>query len=184
MGGKFGDLDGYFDPGLTLTVRGKEYTLPLASGELGLWCRRTAAVAGEIHAASSEDEVQAAVDAAQDLPDLPGKRLTLHERVLGEVYQQMLEDEVPDPYIQFCGATAYVWIVGGEEQAKRFWEAGGRPESLGPGNRAQRRATTRTAGRKTAGAAATATRRAASSSGTRSPRKSAAPARKSAGKTF
>jgi hypothetical protein len=170
--GTFTDLDRYFDPGLTLTVRGKEYVLPLPSAELGLWCRRMAQTAGEITSASTEEEVQAAVDAAKGVPDLPGARLTLHERVLGDVYQQMMADQVPDPYIQFAGATAYVWIVGGEEQASRFWQSGGRPEAWGPTNRQERRAA-----QKTGGAAATKTRSPASTSGTRRPRKSVPPVR-------
>lgn len=169
MGRKFGDLDEYWSPGLTLTVRGREYVLPLPSGELGLWCRRVASVAGEVNAASTEDEVAAAVAAIDEIPELPGK-LTLHERVLGDVYQQMLDDEVPDPYIVFCGQTAYVWILAGEERAEAFWTSGGRPEAMRPANRQERRAQTRAG--KTSTAAAAATKSRASTSGTRSPRTS------------
>ncbi|MFF5228451.1 hypothetical protein [Dactylosporangium sp. NPDC000521] len=160
---KFEDLDRYWDPRLTLTVRGKQYTLPLPSGELGLWCRQCAAVAGEVNAASTDDELHAAVAAVEAIPDLPGK-LTLHERVLGDVYQQLLDDEVPDPYIQFCGQTAYIWIIGGEGAAERYWTSGGRPELMARGNRATRRASTQT----TSTAAASATQSPGSTSGTSS----------------
>lgn len=169
MGRKFGDLDEYWSPGLTLTVCGREYVLPLPSGELGLWCRRVAAVAGEVNAASTEQEIAAAVAAVEEIPELPG-RLTLHERVLGNVYQMMLRDEVPDPYIQFCGQTGYIWIIGGEEAAERYWTSGGRPEAMRPANRQTRRAQTRAG--KTSTAAAAGTRSRASTSGTKSPRKS------------
>lgn len=169
MGAKFGDLDDYWSPGLTLTVRGKEYTLPLPSAELGLWCRRVAAVAGEVNAAAGTEEIQAAVQAVEALPELPGGRnITLQERVLGDVYQQMVGDAVPDPYIQFCGATAYLWIIAGEDAAQRYWTSGGRPEAPGPANRAERRAT----GQKTRTAGAAATPSPASTSGTTTRRRS------------
>lgn len=174
MGAKFGDLDAYWSPGLTLTVRGREYVVPLASAELGLWCRRLAQVTGEVHTASTEAEMQAAVDRIEALPELPGgPDLSLPERVLGPVYQQMADDQVPDPYIQFAGQTAYIWIIGGEEAAERYWTSGGRPEALGPGNRAQRRAKTP----KTSTGVANGTPSPASTSGTSTRQKSAASAK-------
>jgi len=173
MASKFSDLDEYFSPGLTLTVRGKEYTLPLPSGELGLWCRRLATLTGEIHAASSEEEIQAAVDAIESLPELPGgKHVSLPERVLGDVYGQMLADRLEDPYIQFCGQTAYIWIIAGEDAAKRYWESGGRPEAVSPANRQARRAQHRKAASSptTSTAAANTTRSPGSGTGTSSRR--------------
>ncbi|XTZ18192.1 DUF7426 family protein [Micromonospora echinospora] len=141
MGAKLGDLDEYWSPGLTLTVRGREYVVPLASAELGLWCRRLAQITGDLHAASTETEMQAVVERIEALPQLPdGDKLSLPERVLGDVYQQMADDQVPDPYIQFCGQTAYIWIIGGEEAAERYWTSGGRPEGRSPANRKERRA--------------------------------------------
>ena len=165
---RFDDLDRYFDPGLTLTVRGREYRLPLPSAELGLWCRRMAEAAGAVNEASTPEEMEAAVARVNALPNLPGD-LTLPERVLGDVYGRMVADGVPDPYLTFCGNTAYVWIIGGEEAAEAYWTSGGRPEVLGPGNRAQRRAA-RTGGTSTAGAAETPS--AASTSGTSSRKRS------------
>lgn len=167
---KFGDLDEYFSPGLTLTVLGKEYTLPLPSAELGLWCRRLAEAAGDIHAASTGEAMRDAVDRAnarvEALPTLAGD-LSFEERLLGPVHAQMMADKVPDPYVQFCAQTAYVWVVGGEDNAERFWTSGGRPEAWSPANRQERRA----AGRTSTGGA-NATRTPASTSGTRSPKTS------------
>lgn len=152
MGTRLDDLDQYWSPGLTLTVRGRDYTLPLPSAELGLWCRRLAEVTGEVHNASSEQEIQAAVARIEALPQLPGD-LSLPERVLGDVYQQMAADQVPDPHIQFCGQTGYIWIIGGEDAAERYWTTGGRPEAQRPTNRKERRAQNRarTGGNRTAG---------------------------------
>lgn len=170
MAQKLGDLGKYFDPGLTLTVLGKEYQVPLASAELGLWVRLCANAAGDINAASSEQEMRAAIERLKNLPELPGgKDVTLEERVLGDVYQQMVDDQVADAYIQFCGATAYVWILAGEDKAAAYWQSGGRPEAPRPANRQARRAETRG---QTSTAAGTATRSPASTSGTKSPRKS------------
>ncbi|WP_025620343.1 DUF7426 family protein [Salinispora cortesiana] len=168
MGARLADLDAYWSPGLTLTVKGREYTLPLPSAELGLWCRRLAEVTGEVHNASSEQEIQAAVARIEALPQLPGD-LSLPERVLGDVYQQMAADQVPDPYIQFCGQTGYIWIIGGEDTAERYWTSGGRPEAQRPTNRQARRAQNRaqTGGNRTAGDEKTPPP--ASTSGTTSP---------------
>lgn len=165
---RFSDLDEFFSPGLTLTVLGKEYTLPLPSAELGLWCRRLAETAGDIHGASTDEDMQAAVSRAnarvEALPRLSGD-LSFEERLLGPAYAEMSANGVPDPYVQFCGQTAYVWIVAGEEAAERYWTSGGRPEAWRPTNRQDRRAQ-RTGRSSTAEAAETLT--AGSTSGTRS----------------
>jgi hypothetical protein len=144
MGSVFQDLDRYYDPGLTLTVLGREYVLPLPSAELGLWCRRVVQIVGDVTAASSDEDMQAAARRTETLPELPGD-LTLQERVLGPVYQQMIDDGVPDPYLQFAAETAYFWIAYGADVAKRYWESGGRPKPRGPAPyRADRRATQKT----------------------------------------
>lgn len=167
MAGKFGDLAEYFQPGLTLTILGEEYEVPLPSAELGLWCRRVAELAGSVASDATADEAQEAAGRAADLPDLPGN-LSFTERLLGGSYQEMVDRGVPDPYVQFAAQTAYLWIVAGEDTAARFWQAGGRrPESEGPGNRAQRRAAT-----STSTGAATTTRPPASTSGTSSRKRS------------
>lgn len=167
MAGKFGDLVDYFDPGLTLTVQGREYVIPLPSAELGLWCRMVADMAGHVGDDASAEDAADAAGRAAELPDLPGN-LTFTERLLGDVYKQMLTDQVPDPYVKFSAATVYIWIVAGEDTARRFWEAGGQsPEASGPANRAERRA----AQRSSTGAATT-TRPQGSSSGTSSRKRS------------
>ncbi|WP_433793937.1 DUF7426 family protein [Actinoplanes sp. CA-252034] len=167
---KLSGLSRYFNPGLELGgVPGRdgaerEYVVPLASAELGLWCQQLAEVAGRIHAASTPHEIQDVVDRIEhDLPKLDGHQ-TLAQRVLGTAYDQMMTDGVTHAHIQYCGHTAYAWIVGGEEAAARFWTSGGQSgEAARPANRAERRA----AGR-TNTAAANATNTPASTSGTRS----------------
>ncbi|MEV6297855.1 hypothetical protein AB0M02_00445 [Actinoplanes sp. NPDC051861] len=179
MAAKLGDLDDYFSPGLTVTVKGKEYTIPLASAETGLWCRRMAVATGQLHEASTEEEMQAVADRMGAIQQLPGD-MTLPEYTLGAVYTEMVADGVEDPYIEYCGMTAYIWIIAGEDAAARWYQSGGRPEATGP-NRASRRAAARTG--ETSSGAATGTRSRASTSGTTSRQKSAKPRKpqKSAG---
>lgn len=173
---RFDDLDQYFAPGLTLTVRGREYQVPLPSAELGLWCQRIAQAAGAMHSAETTDEIRDAVGRLQALPELDGD-LTLPQRVLGPVYDQMVADEVPFPHIEVCGETAYVWIINGEDAALRYWTSGGRPEARGPDNRAARRAARSTG---TGGAGTTRSR--TSTSGTTSrPKKPTTAGRRSRG---
>jgi hypothetical protein len=172
MGTELGELSEYFSPGLTLTVLGREYVVPLPSAELGLWCRMLAQATGEIHAASTPEEIEAALRRVQDLPELPGtKDQTFAQRMLREAYEQMLAGKVPDPYIEFCARTAYIWLIADEETAERYWKSGGNPEALRPAmNRAERRAAARTGGSRTD--AATETRPRASTNGTNSQRRS------------
>jgi hypothetical protein len=172
---KLSGLGNYFNPGLELGgVPGRDdverdYVVPLASAELGLWCQMVAEVSGRIHAASTPDEIKDVVDRIEnDLPDLDGGPLTMAQRTLGKAYDQMVADGVSHAHIQYCGATAYAWIVGGEEAAERYWTSGGRlGEAARPANRQERRAVGQTST-----AAANGTNTPASTSGTRSPNRS------------
>lgn len=169
---RLADLDRYLDPGLTLGgVPGadgvpREYTVPLPTAELGLWCQRIAAATGSLEGATP-GQAQAAVDELGEPPDFGDGTRTLAELVLGDALDEMLADGVAHPYVQFCAATAFVWIVAGEDAAAEYWQAGGRrPEQPGPANRAERRLAAKTGGTRTG--AASATKRRASTSGTRS----------------
>lgn len=145
---RLANLDQYLDPRLILALPGpdeveRDYAIPLPDSVLGLWCRRIAETAGEVNSASTDEELREAAARAEELPSLPGD-LSFEEQLLGSAYAQMLADRVPDPYVQFAAKVVYVWIITGEEGAERFWKAGGRPPAPGPGNRAERRAATRT----------------------------------------
>ncbi len=170
----FPELGQYLDPSLTLTVLGREYAVPLPSAELGLWCRAMASIGASLEAATPaelETAVDRAVERTATLPPLPdGERRSFEETLLGAAYGTLMADRVPDPYIMMCARTTYVWIVAGEEAAERYWRAGGRPEAMGPTNRAERRAQARTAG--TGGGAANGTHTPGSTSGTNGRRRS------------
>lgn len=170
----FGDLVGYFQPGLKLRVKGTDYTVPLPSADLGLWCRAIMQMAGEISEASTEEELAIAAgrarDRAVDLPPVPGGGKASFERLfLGDALDAMMSDGLEYPYIQMCAETAYIWVTLGcgqaaEDRAAAYWRSGGRPEARGPANRAERRASTQ----KTNTAAAVATPSQASTPGTSS----------------
>ena len=162
---RFGDLDDFLSgdnaPGLLLTIAGRAYSVPPPSAQVGLWCERIAATAGQVRQATTDAEMAAVAERVEQLPTLPGDA-TFPERVLGTAYPAMVADGVDHIRLRIAAMTAFLWIVGGDEAAERFWSSGGRPEALGPDNRADRRASTTTAGAPT-------TRQPGSTSGT-SPR--------------
>lgn len=159
---EFKDLTEYLDAEpLRLPVKGKTYTVPPASAELGLWCRATYSAAQ----ADTDEEESAAV---AQIPQLRGDK-TLAQTVLGSAYEEMRRDGLEDVYVEFCAAVTYLWIVGGEEAAQTYWQAGGDPNAVRPANRADRRAR-RTGASSTAGDSGTPSP--APSSGTRSRRRS------------
>ncbi len=157
---KLGDVTQYLEEDLLqVTIRGREYTIPAASAELGLWCRAT------FTAATVEDDEQRRT-ATSKIPALKGEQ-TLAQVMLGDVYQQMVRDQVEDRYIEFVATVAYLDVVVGRDTAVEFYEAGGRPEARRPDNRASRRAT---GGNRTGGATKTPSQ--GSSSGTKSRKRS------------
>lgn len=145
---RFADLDEYLsgeaEPGLLLPIGGRNYVISPPDGLTGLWCERVIAVAGKLRGAETADDVEAAAQAVDELPDVPGGAATLAERVLGPAHAEMLAGGVDHVRIRIAAMTALLWIVSGEDAAQQYWEAGGRPEALRPGNRAERRASTRT----------------------------------------
>lgn len=157
---RFRDLREVFDNSLTLPVAGKLYRIPGPSARVDLMCK-TLLHAG-LDVASGRPVNQAALGAIE-LDD--NEENDLYRQVLGPVYQQLVDDGVAPKEVQFVGTTALIWVVYGDEIAERYWESGGHPEAPGPDNRAQRRASTSTAG-------ATTTRTAGSTSGTSSQRSS------------
>jgi len=175
---QFGELDDFLggdaEPGLVLTIGGSIYTVLPPSAEVGLWCQRIAAAAGQLKTATTQSAAQAAADRLEALPGLDDG-LTLPERLLGETHTQMVTDGVDHSRVRIAAMTVLLWIVSGDEAAEAFWSAGGRPEALAPANRGERRR------RSTTTAAAPTTRRRASGSGTSRQSTSARNARKKAG---
>ncbi len=171
MAMRLGELVERYDPGLELMVEGTAYKVPLASAELGLWCRTNAILARQVYEAGGGD--QARDEAAEQALVLPDE-LSFEQWMLGDAYDKMVANQVASRLIDFCARTAFLWHSGADEtQVAEFWNAGGDPEARRP-NRADKRAAKKaTGGRRTA--AATAIPKPASSSGTKSPTASARP---------
>lgn len=91
---------------LELPIGGKVYVVPPVSLRVGLQ-----------------------LIAARTNPELAGEtELDLWKLVLGPVYQQMLDDDLPVDAVRRAGQTALADYQGGREVAERVWEAGIDPE--------------------------------------------------------
>ncbi len=180
MAMRLGELVERYEPGLDLEVKGNVYTVPLASAELGLWCRTNSILAKQAYEAGGGEEAKAeAAEQALEVPD----GLTFEQWMLGDVYDKLIADGVEAHFIDFCARTAFIWHAGApEEQVALFWNSGGDPEAVRPGSRAQKRAAKKqgTGGRRTAAAAKTP--KPVSSSGTKSPTASARPRKATGGR--
>lgn len=168
MGVKLGEITEFFDPRLTLTVLGREYTLPVHSAELGLWVEQIVELRS-LRDDATDEELKEAAEAVEQLPALPGPPVPFVRRMLGDALDEMTTNNVPKPFIRFCAQTAVFHIIGGDELATRWWQSGGDLGKLmGPDNRAARRKAAKPGGQNTAKASVTPSP--ASTSGTTSPR--------------
>ncbi|MGI5178674.1 DUF7426 family protein [Dactylosporangium sp. CA-152071] len=183
MGLQLGELDQYFDPGLSFYATGRDdvsrqYTVPLPAADLGLWCVRAAQLQRKGRkdpSKMSPAELDELLDEVEKLPPPPGDQgLTMQERVLGETLAALVDAGVPHHYCEFAFRLAMVWIITSDDPTvEAYYRAGGRPEAPSPANREERRAAARSSGR-TSTAAVPETLTAASGSGTRSRKTSSA----------
>lgn len=134
------DLRAFLDqPVLTLPVGGKKYTVRPCKADAWLKLQ-------EIANRTDKDETEST-------PDMVLFRLALGD----QLFEQLLP-EVTGPELRHIGTTAYLWQLGSQELAARYWAGGGKASK--PTATPQRtRRTTRTG-------AATTTRKRGSGSGT------------------
>lgn len=85
---------------LVIPVRGKQYTLPVISLQDGL----------KIHASKSGGEPLSGED--------------LHTILLGDAYQQLLDDQVGGDVMDRVFLTAYTDFTSGRDSAEEVWEKG------------------------------------------------------------
>lgn len=134
MGG-FQDLDEFFDSSLRLPVGGTTYVVPSPDAATGLYAQRLF----QIFVNARTDRKVAEEDLAKlQLED--GEERDLYMRLLGPVYQQMVDDGVQWEKLKFCGTTALMWVAVSLQAAEKFWERGGIPEAPTPNRQARRRA--------------------------------------------
>lgn len=173
----FKDLREFTDGShIDLPIGGVSYRINGVDAETGLLIQRL------MDAGIKAAQTNGALDLDEDLLD-DAQELSTYESVLGDAYQQMLDDGVDWEELKRAAMTAMIWIYFDEETAEKFWESGNAGEAVAPSpgqpptgaNRATRRASS---------AAVRSTRSRASTSGTRASRsttKKTAPA--SRGKT-
>jgi hypothetical protein len=152
----FQDLDAVFDDTLPLPTGGKVYVVPAPDAELGLWCQRMI---------SAGLMIQAGQTPPDNMPKLTlddSDEEALYRRMLGDTYNELINDAVSWPRIQLIGQTALLWIGSGRPLAEEFWNSGGNPEVFPPQRKPLR-------GLTGTGAART-TKRPGSTSGTKSRR--------------
>lgn len=158
----FGSVDEVLadERGIDFTARGRPYTIRPPTALVGLWCERLASAAGMVSAAKTDGELADAMRRVGEIPDLPGD-LTMPQRVLGQLWQQLADDGIDHVTVRHIALTAFAWAVADKDAASRYWSSGGHPERLAP-NRASRRSPSTGAESTTPGRGST--------SGTNSPR--------------
>ena len=169
-------IDRVFDPALVLPINGREYRVEDVPALLGLYCQRIWSAGVEVaHAALAGDGQGDEERAAETLGELSRRPLPpgvdpetpLHIAVLGDTYQQMIDDGLSSRWIQHAGMTVVAWCAAGDDVAAQYWAAAGRPEGMAPNRQARRRG-----GASTSTGAANGTPSRASTSGTTSRRSS------------
>lgn len=107
-----------FDP-LELPIRGKTYIVRSPDAKTGLFVQAMMLAAAQVRAGGNvdDDTISSVVLNDDDERDL-------HERVLGDAYQQMLDDAVPWHLLKAAGVTTVLWITQGRVTAESYWNEG------------------------------------------------------------
>lgn len=154
-------------PHIDLPIGGITYRINGVDAQTGLLVQRL--MDAGVQAAQTGDEF----DLDEELLD-DAQELNSYEAILGDAYQQMLDDGVDWEELKRAAVTTMVWIYADEETAEKFWESGAVGEALAPAtgrppsgaNRAVRRASSASA-RKTRSRVSTKPTRASSSTTTK-----------------
>lgn len=125
-----------FATGLELPLYGKTYSIPEIGAKTGARLHLLLRQADE-RRRIAEENVRAAEAAKQDgeeppepkpLPDVPED--PTNEELLGDVLQEMYDDDVPDTAIRKAAFTVYYDMMLGREAAEVYWNSGGDPKAL------------------------------------------------------
>lgn len=129
------------DETLQLPYRGKIYEIQPLDAMTGLRVQRLISAAER--ASRGADDPSADNQIVSD-----AEEMDLYPDVLGEQYQELLDDGVSYIRLKLAATAAMLWTVYDEDTAMEYWAAGGKAQAR---NREQRRAkTTRTGGASTA----------------------------------
>lgn len=120
----FQDLEDFLDTSLRLPVKGKTYVVPPPSIATGVWCTQLLETAAKAQGLKDGEELPDADVEALMLDDDEEKNL--YKRILGPVYQELVDDNVEWPYLTHMGQTVFFWITADKARAEKFWKSGGR----------------------------------------------------------
>lgn len=114
------DLSAFLTPNLDIKHGSKVYTVKPPTKDVGL---KLAAASSLSMAAVSGQTVESLPDSYRRIIDSI-KDQDLGELTLGDVYQEMIDDDVPGPHIDFYARYALYYWVYGEQVADEIVSAG------------------------------------------------------------
>lgn len=126
----FKDVSELLDETLRLPVRGRTYTVPAPSAAMGLRTQKLIALAAQAadgHAVELDSELMS--DDEED---------RFYEKLLGDAYDELLDDGVSWPVLKHIAVTVMVWIAKNKDAAEEFWNSGGDPNRMAPNRQARR----------------------------------------------
>jgi hypothetical protein len=147
---------------IDLPIGGVTYRINGVDAQTGLLIQRL------MDAGVQAAQAGGAFDLDDELLD-DAQELNSYEAILGDAYQQMLDDGVDWEELKRAAVTTMVWIYADEEAAEKFWESGAVGEALAPAT-GQPPAGANRAARRASSAAARKTPSRASTNGTRASR--------------
>lgn len=113
---QFDDLNDFFDPDLTLPIRGKNYRIQSPNAEDGLRLRRFY-INPEATSTPGKD------DYLEEIMKILGAEWDEDtQEYVGGVWGEMADDGVSWPEMMHAGETAVMYYGLGEAQAKLFWK--------------------------------------------------------------
>lgn len=112
----FKDLTEYLTDTLDLPINGKVYRVPPVDAQTGLKLKRIQLL-GQAAANGAELSEEQLAELQMD----DEEQRSLYQKLLGPVYDEMLEDGVSWPHLERAGNTAIAFFVGGREMAEKAW---------------------------------------------------------------
>lgn len=110
---------------IDLPIDGVTYRINDVDAETGLLIQRL------MDAGIRAGQTGAAVDLDEELLD-DVRELDSYESILGDAYQQMIDDGVGWAALKRAAVTTMMWIYFDEETAEKFWESGSAEKAVAP----------------------------------------------------
>lgn len=160
MGGKFEQLDELLDEAIELPVpigdrddhNTRLYRIESPSARDGLQIEQITQIAATLVTGGEDINTEMLND---------DEERNLFQMLLGDKFQQMLDDGVKWVWLRHSALTTLMWVTSSLATAERYWAAAGDPEALAPNREARR------SKQQGSSAAATSTRSRGSTSGTK-----------------